>query len=47
MDYNAHCEHEENEVERRREQDHQDTHEKIQGDLNGKVARALKTNPIL
>ena len=41
MDYNAHCEHEENEVERRREKEHQDAHERHQAELNAKTAKAL------
>jgi len=37
MEYDAHCEHEENEVERRKEKEHQDAHDKLQNDLNAKT----------
>ena len=47
MDYNAHCEHEENEVERRREVDHQTTHDTVQGELNAKTAEVMNRNPML
>jgi len=47
LDYDAHCENEENQVPIRREQDELDTYNKIQGKLNNKVSNVMKTKPTL
>jgi len=47
LDYDAHCEHEEVEVVKRREQSEQDTYSRIQAKYNTKVTIAMKEQPQL
>ena len=47
IDYDSHCELEETEVQRRREQNEIDTHTNIQSKYNNKVTGKMKEQPML
>ena len=47
IDYDAYCETEENEVQRRREQAELNTHTSVQSKLNSKVTSKMKEYPQL